>query len=967
MRTLITICSGFCTFFGTLFGTLFSGFLLDGRKFLRQLAVLALVSVSLFGCKTKEDADQPTVLGKPARAAYLGVEYYYNFGAFGGDAILDYSLSNAPPWLALEDTANKARPGIIARGIPGVTGGSRGEASLGTTKNINLTTTDGERLGVQPFEIEVRPNKVSLQSGEITEGQSAGSIEGAGEGMLCAEPDISTTGRQEITYNQYNPDGSLDTTETDTFDTNPVLVKVVLEKPSELITKLAFELRSDYSSEPEACNDPATPPNQACEFSTLNLQKAQLGKDVVLRGNKNDEGGENLLPQPDYIEQLDERSGVITLQPGITECYIRLEVVDDEFSEPTESFNVALTEVRQGLVALGDNRDEITQGVSITDNAPVVAFQTQKGFDNGALSEGEQRTYKAVLDRRGGSESDTYRVRLARGEKSSAEDADYRFLEATSNGTSNKSITEVDFPPNVNEREFIVEAIDDDADGSPPTLEDPADLGPLNEDDRLVITADEAFQNGRPFYAGQGQDLELTINDLTTEISPVGSEAAGTEATDIAVGDFGRIFVARQEKQADGTYLAQVVIYDRFGKTEAPYSIDTGSTVPPRPQVDFVERSITQASNTIPRYEVGLAYQTDGAAAGTTNAGGLDTGFVLLRRDAGLDAYAEVWHTQYGTSGDDVLRAFGFNNGGSFFVAGETSGVWPGETAGGGTDIYTQRINSVISGSAEIPNLVFTAQTGSGLDESTIGLGITPSTAYGVGITRGQPGITPQIGGDDILITQNSGTKDAEQKSYQVGTELDDKPSAAIDAGNRIFLTGSAPFLYKQELDDQLNAILTTDSSVSSNSGFLLSYSLTGELDAGLSFNDEAATGNERLDALVPFDGSIITGGGTNGRFDSKVASDGGPILARLTRDRREVERERDDGSGKVDGNVVGDIKENWRAQFPEFGPQARIVALANYKNQKMAALITWMTGDERREQLVLINGDGELLTDSTP
>lgn len=55
--------------------------------------------------------------GAPPTTAYLGgVEYYYNWGgAYGGESILDYSLTNAPSWLALEDTSNKARQGIIMR------------------------------------------------------------------------------------------------------------------------------------------------------------------------------------------------------------------------------------------------------------------------------------------------------------------------------------------------------------------------------------------------------------------------------------------------------------------------------------------------------------------------------------------------------------------------------------------------------------------------------------------------------------------------------------------------------------------------------------------------------------------------------------------------------------------------------------------------------------------------------------
>ncbi|MFC6685211.1 hypothetical protein ACFQGA_12480 [Marinobacter koreensis] len=87
-----------------------------------RLLVLVLLALAAAGCKTEKSPDQPTLLGIPPATAYLGVRYYYNWGAYGGENILDYSLTNAPSWLALEDTSNKARPGIIMAGVPGLTG-----------------------------------------------------------------------------------------------------------------------------------------------------------------------------------------------------------------------------------------------------------------------------------------------------------------------------------------------------------------------------------------------------------------------------------------------------------------------------------------------------------------------------------------------------------------------------------------------------------------------------------------------------------------------------------------------------------------------------------------------------------------------------------------------------------------------------------------------------------------------------
>src|SRR5690606_16911800 len=123
---------------------LYSRTILSGR--LAGLTLIALVSA---GCQTEKDPDQANLPGEPPTTAYLGVEYYYNWGAYGGESILDYSLTNAPSWLALEDTSNKARQGIIMRGVPGLSGGNRGDADLAKLENIEIIGTDGRMAGFQ--------------------------------------------------------------------------------------------------------------------------------------------------------------------------------------------------------------------------------------------------------------------------------------------------------------------------------------------------------------------------------------------------------------------------------------------------------------------------------------------------------------------------------------------------------------------------------------------------------------------------------------------------------------------------------------------------------------------------------------------------------------------------------------------------------------------------------------------------
>lgn len=194
-----------------------------------RLAVVLLLAITASGCKTEKDPDQPTILGIPPATAYLGVEYYYNFGAYGGEDILDYTLTNAPSWLALEDTSNKARQGIIMRGVPGLSGGARGDADLGKLTGINLVSTDGQMAGAQPFDIEVNYNALSLEADTFTEGATPINPDTRRE--HCALPDMETAGEHSFTINTYDGNGDVSGTRDLTLPTRPVFAKVILDRP----------------------------------------------------------------------------------------------------------------------------------------------------------------------------------------------------------------------------------------------------------------------------------------------------------------------------------------------------------------------------------------------------------------------------------------------------------------------------------------------------------------------------------------------------------------------------------------------------------------------------------------------------------------------------------------------------------------------------------------------------------------
>ncbi|WP_148862938.1 hypothetical protein [Marinobacter fonticola] len=920
------------------------------------LAVLAMA-----GCKSEKSPDAPTVIGTPSSTAYLGVEYYYNFGAYGGDGILDYSLTNAPSWLGLEDTSNKARQGIIMRGVPGVTGGERGQDDLGDYDNINLTTTDGRRLGVQPFDIQVKTNKLSLSAERFVEGSRSADVEGAGEGEICAMPNMEGTGRHAITYNSYADDGYLKSADnTVTLETYPVLVKVLLDQPSVQTSQIAFELRSEY--DPADCDDSATPPSKACEFSSLNRERAQLVNDVVLAGNQNGSGGSQRLPQPDYIQVISETSGVITLERGITECFIRLEVVDDRFAEPTEFLELALTEVRQGLVSLAETTGEVARSLSIADNAPTVSFRSLRDQTVSTLNEGETQTFKAVLDRGDAPAQEVYYARLTNDEESSggAEPEDYEFLVADENAPGNfVPGNDLTFPAGTNTVNFQVKAIDD-AD-PPPAEENPEENVGADSDEYLTITVDKSYHDGRPRYTGEGNNLKLWINEMTAPLM-VGDAAAGLVPGDIAVGDGGRIFVASSLNSADVHHL-RIEIFNRFGDSEPEqgFTFPTQGAVAPQPIIAYQERTNTVANETRTRREFAVAIRTDGAIAGGNHAGGVDTAIYYFRRDANDAEYTEVWRGQFGTSGNDIPVELALNSNGSVFLTGTTTGTWPGESRGGGTDPYIQRIDTTTSSGVERAEIAWTAQNGSSAEEAVYGLGVSNSVAYGIGTTLGQIAEDTALGGQDLYLTEYSGSIEVPPAVRQLGTEKSDTLNGALVADSFVWMMGDGLFGYNRVIDEE-EYIARLEARPQSNSklGYLLTYNLNGEFDAAISLNDKGDAGTESLTGLARFDGDTVLGGQTTGEFQDKSAA-GGLFLARVERDTEIVEEKDQDNPDEIIEHTFGKLEEVWRTQYPSLGASARIEALDSFEDAEITALVSREAGG-RVYEILLFNGDGRWL-----
>ena len=918
-----------------------------------RTALAALMVMGFAGCKSEKNPDDPTVLGTPPDEAYLGVEYAYNFGAFGGDDILNYSLSNAPSWLALEATSNKARQGIIMRGVPGLSGGNRGAGDLGETTGINLLGTDGQRVGVQPFNIEVKENLLSLDAADdIAEGTS-GSAPAQSEDA-CEVPVVGR-GRHTFDARVFDENGENPTTETRTRDTHAMLVTVELDQPSVTPVTVAWELRSRF--DPNAsCSESGAGTDQECFYNGTNRSQAEIGVDVVGLGTDS----EDLLPVPedDALTYLDpdgvgySTSGLLHFEPGLTECYIRVEVIEDLVPEFEENFRIALTEVREGLASAGRGNDGTELGIGIEDNEPRVRLETASGGNRDVINVKEDPEpdgkfypeYRAVLTGNRGSRTISAKISPTNVSDLQENGTDFQLQVWNSELGDNGDWEDGDvvtFEPGTTEVRFRA-------------IEPVASPAEAEQDQTLILQVSNDYANGRVNFAAREADsdnLRLTVNELLARLLLNDAADADFVATDIAVGIEGQILVAGYDS---ATRAVSVKVYDRKGQAtmlnvDLGPALAAGSDV--KPVLSYGSLSGLGRSNGF-----AVAYPTDTTdpVNGTDNAGGLDSyvaTYYYNEPDGEDPEYALIWEHLSGTSEDDIPRSVAFgSSGGYVIVGGETRGTWPGRSGSGPVDTYLQRIDSVPVEDSEDEvegQLLWTRQIGSPLSDSAVAVSGESGTPILMG--RGTGTITENIGRTDFFFYSSSGA-DAEINPVQAGTEEDDTLTDGIYTGSQLWLLGNTIGNYQvdvipaeeEEQPDTRELALATDGD--SVAGFLVSYSTSGEFGQAIALNDEGDLSTENFTSLIAFDGDLIAAGSSDGQFDESQGAGSGErlALARATTDSE------------------GDEPLIWRSQSGV--SNTRIVGLANNGDIEITALVRHDNEGSVEWLVQLFSGEGRPL-----
>ncbi|TVT34996.1 hypothetical protein [Marinobacter vinifirmus] len=859
-----------------------------------RLAGLALVALAAAGCKTEKDPDDPTLLGAPPTTAYIGVEYYYNWGAYGGEGILDYSLTNAPAWLALEDTSNKARQGVIMRGVPGLTGGERGLDDLGKTEDIDIVTTDGRMAGFQPFDIEVKHNLVSVEAPEFTEGEL---LEiSAPRGEHCALPDLE-------------PEGAHSASETAAQPTRRVYAKVRLERPSVTRVSIAFQLESDFT-----CEDPVGAISRECHSADSNMGRAIVGQDIVALGSGSDhpvdEEGNELayVTYQEGPEGFYDR-GVVTLEPGISECYIPLEVIDDRVAEPTEQARLALTEVRDGLASLGNNNAGISTNLAIADNEPMVALRTLNGGTRDTLNVdpevtdvtsagyNEEQVYAAILT---GEREGQVNVKLTVSEQgSTVGTGDFVIVQApeTLQGLTldpEPGTNELVFPAGVNEVQFSI------------TAKDYADTAESLHDRLAILVVDVKGQAGLENFA-RGESDELMTLSFNRQITPL-TWTDGFVPTDMATGAQGELYVAGRGSDD----VLQVRIYDQEGaQSGSTLELNAGATAAATEVYLALGKRTERVDGRSTTYEeLVVAYSDAGEAV-----------VELYRKDGDTGAYGPVFDNYrlvFGSSGNDAVKRVGYQGtNGNLVVAGESDGAWGGQSNSGGIDTFLAVVETI----GEKLKLKEVRQEGSTGNDRVAGASTEFSTpmlfGYAPGVVDGNGAVGPFF---------YSGTADG--AVYGIGGDASEQLRHGLYANSTAWLIGDGPWSYSvTEVEEGDNELERTSGA---GAGFVLGFTSTGTPKAAFTIPSVESVAVTSLDKGVALGSDVIAAGTLNGALG---------LLARVTTEKDP------------------ELYQNWQKALPQ--PGVQFLNLANYRDDEIVALVNSDAGP----QVLLFSPEGRLLT----
>lgn len=778
-------------------------------------ALMLMIPLLLAGCgDTSQSPEDPRILGVPPQVAYLGVDYSYNFGATGGDNLLNYSLVNNPSWLALDATTNKARKGIVLRGVPGVTGGRAGEDDLGNYDRIRITSNDGNLLGDTAFTIEVRHNALEIDDTTLTEGQANEPTVNKDSDEMCEIPDMDVAPEIPVEHeNLVVDDGENYTRQTNQYTTHRSLIRVDLAQPSVEPVSVRFRISDDQDRTDEFCDDEDGP----CEYAGSNRGRAIFGEDLFLNGNASRYQGGGFPEPPEYIEYIEENeteaTGLLNFEAGQTTCFIPVWVHDDNLAEQSEYFNVELERVTEGIASVSEDGAVASQRVTIEDETPTVSLSDSTLV----LSDNRPQTVTAELSRPNDTGRKLYALLEVLDEEGDAvEDINGCAPGGCAEGGSDSELPLVlTFEEGEEEVTFDLRA---DGVGSGKALE---------EEVVRELRFRRAYQYGRDSGAGTTDTSSTAyINEWTTDV-------ANTELEDefriesLVAGERGEVYVAGTEDGEVGLQSINRLGDATMGETDVVVLGELGGDADwPEPGDGRVELTFagqnTGTSNApeITRY-LGIGY----AGAGAEGFNGLFRSRITTEDDGSPSREPEE------SSGDDELWTLspGTVDGVPWnqeAVAVTAGGTLYAAALGDGSDpIRMRRIDTADDDSAD-PVWIRDLDAG---DSSVAGLFTgSISGAQLVGDNRGQLDSDTAVGGRDFFLLGRDDDGSVNER-VQFGVEDDDTVRLAASSGDRFWLAGESQQLYES---NDFGGLERADDA--SEAPFLIAVDRTGSVEGVL-------------------------------------------------------------------------------------------------------------------------------------
>jgi hypothetical protein len=246
-----------------------------------------------------------------------------------------------------------------------------------------------------------------------------------------------------------------------------------------------------------------------------------------------------------------------------------------------------------------------------------------------------------------------------------------------------------------------------------------------------------------------------------------------------------------------------------------------------------------------------------------------------------------AWGRQFGTTGLDEAKAVAVDGAGATYVAGETFGTLPGQTAGGTLDAFVRKYDPA-------GGEVWTRQFGAWERDIAWGLTIDrPGLVYVVGQTEGSLSAQQSTGGWDAFIrTYDSSGTDIWTGQFG-GGGADIASGVAVDPSGDVYVVGTT------------SSALPGQTHAGSFDAFVRRYDTAGQEVWTRQFGS-AAGDNARRVTVHP-DGRVLVVGSTEGALPGQSTAGGFDVfVSMLHSDGRQLWTRQFGSSGDDFGIAIG-------------------------------------------------------------